>query len=1025
MNNNITAGCVVVSEFVTPDSSVFSGYIDYIDRDQAVRNEHIADFSIYTDYMDNPEKTTDLFTAYSDHLSTQEKQNYKKLYQKAQDNGSPMWQTVISFDNRWLEEHGLYDSDSGYLSVKTLKSYTRSAIEKMLKPEGLENAVWTAAFHYNTDNLHIHIATVEPTPTRKKVPVKTIRFPADWVAEHEIIRNETITPDKKVAAHKEKNYGYRNIHNRITDILSEQGYNTRLLGDYITIHSNGSIDLSYRGDSNLIPEMAALIDNHIEYKGTFKQSSIDKCRSKMVNQIIDHALENTRLNEVMRDNIAASMKGNTLFEDRDIIRQFLYVYKNLPEQRNNWKYKVNKIAHLRPEIDKITDMYLSKYKADEHKQFKKLAANQAQLYQEAYGGNAGKKRIQNKTKELYERCGNAILEQMKTMNLRDIRELESSSYIAAEVEEAAITGESIDFDGKISYKAESSKYWTYAFKEAKVNLTDALKLEDGDEKTALLAHVLSVFISEAEGGNSVAAYELGRCYKMGTFGDIDLKLSEEYYKLAFIGFTEEIDEESYLKNLIAMDDLKIFRQFYSPKELEKEIKRLNIKAERDEWMQDYLHYKVGRMLIAGEGTEKNIQEGISHLEKSTSPYACFTLGNLYYYGDDISQDYEKAYEYFSLAGFPEPGQRAMPFAVYNMAQMLEKDLIKEDRFDKEYLYGKAFAEFKASEAEEPNDLIEYKIATMLLEGKGCAVDEEAAEEYLLQSAIYGNTYAQTKLANLYIKSENPALAGKAVFLLQLASDSGNELAQYQLGRIYTDKTTEYYDLQKGIDLLEKSSEQGNAFAQYRLGKIYSDEEYGVKDIYQALINFTASAEQGNEFAQYQLGMIYYRGDDTEQNAGLAIHYLNQSAEQGNQFAQYTLGVIYLKGEICTPDINKAIDFFERSAERNNQFAQYQLGKIYYFGADGVEPDMEKAIDYLNLSAEQGNEYAVALLNWKPSIYTGFYHGHPSFSETMVSISSDMRQLFERLSNEHDHMLNQMIYQKIERERVKEDMQMQQ
>lgn len=130
MNNNITAGCVVVSEFVTPDSSVFSGYIDYIDRDQAVRNEHIADFSIYTDYMDNPEKTTDLFTAYSDHLSAEEKQNYKKLYQKAQDNGSPMWQTVIFFDNRWLEEHGLYDSDSGYLSVRTLKSYTRSAVEK-------------------------------------------------------------------------------------------------------------------------------------------------------------------------------------------------------------------------------------------------------------------------------------------------------------------------------------------------------------------------------------------------------------------------------------------------------------------------------------------------------------------------------------------------------------------------------------------------------------------------------------------------------------------------------------------------------------------------------------------------------------------------------------------------------------------------------------------------------------------------------------------------------------------------------
>lgn len=348
MSKDIAAGCVVVTEFVSAGSSVFSGYIDYIDRENAVRNDHISEFSLYTDYMDNPEKTTDLFTANSDHLTAEEKQNYKKLYEKAQDNGSPMWQTVISFDNRWLEEHGLYDSESGFIAVKTLMNYTRNAVGGMLKAEGLENAVWTAAFHYNTDNLHVHIATVEPTPTRKQVQVKTIRFPADWVKKNKIIRNETVTTDKRVAAHKEKNYGYRNIHSRITDILSEQGYNTQLLGDYIIINSNGSIDLSYRGSNSLIPDMTTLVDDHLEYKGTFKQSSINRCRSKMVNQIIDYALDNAKLNEVMRDSIAVTMKGNILFEDRDIVSQFLYVYNNLPEQRNDWKYEMNKIAHLRP-----------------------------------------------------------------------------------------------------------------------------------------------------------------------------------------------------------------------------------------------------------------------------------------------------------------------------------------------------------------------------------------------------------------------------------------------------------------------------------------------------------------------------------------------------------------------------------------------------------------------------------------------------------------------------------------------------
>ena len=41
-------------------------------------------------------------------------------------------------------------------------------LNTMLEKEGLSNAVWTASFHFNTDNIHIHIATVEPVPMREK-----------------------------------------------------------------------------------------------------------------------------------------------------------------------------------------------------------------------------------------------------------------------------------------------------------------------------------------------------------------------------------------------------------------------------------------------------------------------------------------------------------------------------------------------------------------------------------------------------------------------------------------------------------------------------------------------------------------------------------------------------------------------------------------------------------------------------------------------------------------------------------------
>ncbi|EOD6220597.1 relaxase MobL, partial [Enterococcus hirae] len=45
----------------------------------------------------------------------------------------------------------------------------RLAMATMLSEEGMtDSAVWTASIHYNTDNIHVHVATVEPYPTREK-----------------------------------------------------------------------------------------------------------------------------------------------------------------------------------------------------------------------------------------------------------------------------------------------------------------------------------------------------------------------------------------------------------------------------------------------------------------------------------------------------------------------------------------------------------------------------------------------------------------------------------------------------------------------------------------------------------------------------------------------------------------------------------------------------------------------------------------------------------------------------------------
>lgn len=156
-----------MQNFCRAGEDVFKYYIDYLDREETHRNNAIQTYNLYHDYMGNPLKTTGLFTQEKDTISFAEKKELKDLFQQAQDNGSVMWQTVISFDNRWLEKNGLYDSEKGFIDERKLKEVARMSINRLLEKEGLELAVWSAAIHYNTDNIHVHVATVEPNPTRQ------------------------------------------------------------------------------------------------------------------------------------------------------------------------------------------------------------------------------------------------------------------------------------------------------------------------------------------------------------------------------------------------------------------------------------------------------------------------------------------------------------------------------------------------------------------------------------------------------------------------------------------------------------------------------------------------------------------------------------------------------------------------------------------------------------------------------------------------------------------------------------------
>lgn len=172
---------ILKTDFVVSTEKNYSNYISYIDREGA-KNRKIdtkeyeldhSDFDNYLDYMNRSsakysnrkEKGEGLFTNIKDTLNTEERKNIKKTFRESQKKGTVLWRDVYSFDNEWLKKNGFMDN--GLLDEKSIKDATRKSMSDCFKREGLNSTgYWVGEIHYNTDNIHVHVASTETENTR-------------------------------------------------------------------------------------------------------------------------------------------------------------------------------------------------------------------------------------------------------------------------------------------------------------------------------------------------------------------------------------------------------------------------------------------------------------------------------------------------------------------------------------------------------------------------------------------------------------------------------------------------------------------------------------------------------------------------------------------------------------------------------------------------------------------------------------------------------------------------------------------
>ncbi|MEN3772051.1 MobP2 family relaxase [Priestia megaterium] len=348
----ITPGVVLKAKFVTSDIKAYQDYVDYVDREDAKKEQgaHKKLFTLYQDYLDNPDKTSSLFTQQSDRLNEEEKRNLKKVFEKAQANNSIMWQDVITFHNPWLEEHGLYDSRSHTVDEKKIMDITRQAVNEMLKREKLNgSAVWSAAIHYNTDNIHIHIATVEPQPTTERGMRK----------------------QKSLDAMKSK----------VVNQMMDRGDSQKKINDLIRKHMVGSKkqDSSFKWRNREFKPLFLHIYNHLpedkrqwQYSyNTLKplRSSIDTLSEKYIQKY--HQKEYRHLMKTLDEEVNELKKA---YGEGEVNQ---YRYKN---------YKQNKIDEL---YKRMGNAFLSEMREYDRKQthIKKVLASSSGAKQKSYSAN--------------------------------------------------------------------------------------------------------------------------------------------------------------------------------------------------------------------------------------------------------------------------------------------------------------------------------------------------------------------------------------------------------------------------------------------------------------------------------------------------------------------------------------------------------------------------------------------------------------------------------------------------------------
>ena len=519
----------------------------------------------------------------------------------------------------------------------------------------------------------------------------------------------------------------------------------------------------------------------------------------------------------------------------------------------------------------------------------------------------------------------------------------------------------------------------------------------------------------AEQGHAIAQNKLGGMYYYGTGTTQD-------YKEAFKWYTKVPNQgDANIQNNLGT-------MYYAGKGVDQDYNQAFNWFEKAA-IQDYAQAQnsMGIMYENGQGTEKDIKQAIRWytkaikqgngaanvklqdlVDKINDADQQQELGDMFYAGTDVDQDYKTALKWYIKAA--EQGDSVHQYYLGNKYETTQGhiDLTKALRWYQKATdqdHTNAQLSLKSLEKKITNADTQYAIARMYSNGKDVAKDDKKAFMWHQKAANQNHANSQSSLGYMYDTGKGVEQSyDQALKWYTKAANQGNAIAQSNLAEKYEKGQGTKQDYKQAAKWYQKSVDNGfakaksyldnlmekitNADTQYAIASMYSDGDDVAKDDKKAFMWHQKAANQNNAKSQNSLGTMYYAGKGVEQSYDQAFNWFKKAANLGLAIAQNNMGIMYEYGKGVKKSYLMAAEYYRLSAKNGYEKGIERANSALLDSID-LDPISKKMTDELYMTKTYDHSVQhkdVKNLSQRVQVYmvglTGFFGADKYFSYTM-------------------------------------------